>query len=169
MTAVSSVVVTMGVMTPGQLAAIPDDYLDLLESLKDRVRQARTTAQRTVNAELIELYWNIGHQILIRQGQEGWGSGVVKRLAEDLRAEFPDMTGFSQRNLQYMRTMVEAWGGASNVPQAVAQLRWATSGQFSIRPNHRKRGIGIPTPRSELAQQVAKDRQVDGFEMAIGR
>src|SRR5665811_1706019 len=96
-------------MTSGDLVPLPDGYLALLESLKDRVRQARFTAQRTVNAELIELYWNIGHQILTRQDEQAWGSGVIKRLAEDLRAEFPDMTGLSQRNLQYMRTFAKAW------------------------------------------------------------
>ena len=111
-------------MTSGDLVPLPDGYLALLASLKDRVRQARLTAQRTVNTELIDLYWNIGHEILARQEEQGWGSGVVKRLAEDLRAEFPDMTGLSQRNLQYMRSMAEAWGSDSNVPQLVAQLPW---------------------------------------------
>ncbi|UNK44616.1 DUF1016 N-terminal domain-containing protein [Arthrobacter sulfonylureivorans] len=77
---------------------------------------------RTVNSQLIGLYWSIGPDILQRQDAEGWGSGVIARLAEDLRAEFPDMKGFSQRNLQYMRTMAEAWGSEANVPQAVAQL-----------------------------------------------
>ncbi|MEV7649054.1 DUF1016 N-terminal domain-containing protein [Arthrobacter sp. NPDC089319] len=55
---------------------------------------------------------------------EGWGSGVTARLAEDLRAECPEMKGFSQRNLQYLRTMAGAWGSEANVPQAVAQLPW---------------------------------------------
>jgi len=111
-------------MTSGDLVPLPDGYLALLESLKDRVRQARFTAQRTVNAELIELYWNIGHQILTRQDEQAWGSGVIKRLAEDLRAEFPDMTGLSQRNLQYMRTFAKAWVVGSIAQQPAAQLPW---------------------------------------------
>ena len=72
-------------MTSGDLVPLPDGYSTLLELLKDRVRQARFKAQRTVNTELIELYWNIGHQILTRQEEQGWGSGVTNRLAEDLR------------------------------------------------------------------------------------
>ena len=111
-------------MTSGDLAPLPDGYLSLLESLKERVRQSRLKAQRTVNTELIELYWNIGHQILIRQEEQGWGSGVVKRLAEDLRAEFPDMTGLSQRNLQYMRSFARSWAVGSIAQQPAAQLPW---------------------------------------------
>lgn len=95
-------------MTPADLVPLPADYADLLESLKERVRKARSKAQRTVNTELIELYWNIGRQILARQEQQGWGSGVTRRLADDLRKEFPDMTGFSPRNLRYMRTFAKA-------------------------------------------------------------
>ena len=60
-------------MTSVDLVPLPDGYLALLESLKDRVRQARLTAQRTVNTELIDLYWNIGHGILTRQEERGWG------------------------------------------------------------------------------------------------
>ncbi|MEV4902861.1 PDDEXK nuclease domain-containing protein [Citricoccus sp. NPDC055426] len=104
--------------------SVPDGYAALLESLKNRVRQAQTAARRTVNTELVGLYWSIGHEILLRQDQQGWGAGVVRRLADDLRAEFPQMKGFSSRNLQYMRSMVEAWGAASNVPQPVAHLPW---------------------------------------------
>ena len=111
-------------MTSGDLVPLPDGYSTLLELLKDRVRQARFKAQRTVNTELIELYWNIGHQILTRQEEQGWGSGVTNRLAEDLRAEFPDMKGFSPRNLRYMRTFAKAWAGDSIGQQVAAQLPW---------------------------------------------
>jgi hypothetical protein len=74
--------------------ALPTGYTDLLGELKTRVRAARTTALRTVNTQLIELYWSIGKTILERQEVESWGSGVIGRLADDLRAEFPDMKGF---------------------------------------------------------------------------
>ena len=101
---------------------LPGDYQDLLKALKERVRNSRAQALRTVNTQLIELYWSIGRDILLRQEAQGWGSGIVGRLADDLRAEFPEITGFSRRNLQYMRSMAEAWGGGLNVPQAVAHL-----------------------------------------------
>jgi predicted nuclease of restriction endonuclease-like (RecB) superfamily len=98
--------------------------VELLEALKIRVTDARTQAQRTVNTLLIELYWSLGKDILARQERQGWGSGVINRLANDLRASFPDMKGLSARNLQYMTAMVRAWGIDENVPQAVAHSPW---------------------------------------------
>lgn len=104
--------------------ALPDGYPAFLAGLKTRVREAQIQAQRVVNTQLIELYWGIGGEILARQTREGWGSGVIRRLGEDLRAEFPRMTGLSYRNLQYMRSFASAWPGASIVQQAAAQLPW---------------------------------------------
>ncbi|MFF1252732.1 YhcG family protein [Pseudarthrobacter sp. NPDC058329] len=103
---------------------LPADYAELLESLKERVRGARTQAQRTVNALAIELYWSLGKDIIARQDRQGWGSGVINRLAADMRQAFPEMKGLSPRNFQYMTAMVRAWGEAANVPQAVAHLPW---------------------------------------------
>ena len=80
--------------------------------------------QRTVNTQLIELYWHIGHQILRQQDHHGWGTGVIRRLAEDLRAAFPDMTGLSYRNLQYMRSFALLWTEEPIVQQPAAQLPW---------------------------------------------
>lgn len=105
--------------------ALPTGYTELLGELKNRVRAARTQAIRTVNTQLIALYWSIGKTILERQATEGWGSGVIGRLAEDLGAEFPDMKGLSRSNLQYMRSFAEAWPAFdANVPQPVGHLPW---------------------------------------------
>lgn len=102
----------------------PSGYSELLIDLKDQVRAARAKAVRTVNTQLIELYWSIGHGILIQQEHQGWGSGVIKRLAEDLRTEFPDMKGLSARNLQYMTTFAGAWTHGPIAQQPAAQLPW---------------------------------------------
>lgn len=59
-------------------------------------------------SRLIELYWTVGTTILRRQRAEGWGTKVIDRLADDLRAEFPDMTGLSRSNLKYMRQFAAA-------------------------------------------------------------
>jgi predicted nuclease of restriction endonuclease-like (RecB) superfamily len=95
-------------MTEPRDLALPVGYTDLLSELKHRVRTARTRALRTVNTQLIELYWSIGNAVRAQQEGQSWGSGVIKRLAEDLRAEFPEMKGFSPRNLQYMTTFAKA-------------------------------------------------------------
>lgn len=64
--------------------ALPEWYGELLGDLKQRVRAARLQTQRTVNADLIALYWQLGRSILQQQAKAGWGSRVVDQLAKDL-------------------------------------------------------------------------------------
>ncbi|WP_432246091.1 PDDEXK nuclease domain-containing protein (plasmid) [Arthrobacter sp. G.S.26] len=110
-------------MTDARDLALPSGYTELLGQLKERVRAARIQAIRTVNTQLIELYWSIGRTILERQDDQGWGSGVIGRLADDLRAEFPEMKGLSRSNLFYMRGFAAAWPEPI-VQQPVGQLPW---------------------------------------------
>ncbi|TFC01527.1 DUF1016 domain-containing protein [Cryobacterium adonitolivorans] len=112
-------------MTTHSELALPEGYAELLQGLKVRVRNAQVRAQRVVNAQLLELYWGIGSEILTQQKSQAWGSGVVGRLASDLRVEFPQMTGLSRSNLFYMRAFAVAWPGEGViVQQAVGQLPW---------------------------------------------
>jgi predicted nuclease of restriction endonuclease-like (RecB) superfamily len=108
----------------GSSVALPDDYARVLVELKQQVRSAQIRAHRLANSELIGLYWTIGRTILDRQSTQGWGAKVIDQLAEDLRAEFPEMTGLSRRNLHYMRGLAEAWPTLDVVQQAAAQLPW---------------------------------------------
>lgn len=109
---------------PASLTTPPEGYSDWLADLKGRIHSAQQRATLAVNRELVLLYWQIGHDILTRQAQQGWGAKVIERLAQDLRAAFPDMKGFSPRNLKYMRAFAEAWSDAEFVQQAAAQLPW---------------------------------------------
>jgi len=95
-----------------------------LADLKRRIHSAQQRATLAVNRELVLLYWQMGNDILARQASQGWGAKVIERLAHDLRAAFPEMKGFSPRNLKYMRAFAEAWPEAEFVQQAVAQLPW---------------------------------------------
>lgn len=110
----------------GKVLAMSDsqlqNYSAWLSSLKERVRYAQSKAVLAVNRELILLYWNIGREILDRQAAQGWGAKVIDQLATDLRREFPDMKGFSSRNLKYMRSFAEAWPDTSIVQTVSAQL-----------------------------------------------
>ena len=81
-------------------------------------------ATLAVNRELVLLYWQIGRDILARQAEQGWGAKVIERLAEDLRLAFPEMKGFSPRNLKYMRAFAQAWPDEAIVQEALAQLPW---------------------------------------------
>ncbi|MBF0614897.1 MAG: DUF1016 family protein [Magnetococcales bacterium] len=103
---------------------LPADYAPWLAELKSRIHNAQQRAALAVNRELVLLYWQIGRDILARQGREGWGAKVIERLAQDLRSAFPEMKGFSRANLMYMRAFAEAWPDAEIVQQAVGQLPW---------------------------------------------
>lgn len=107
-----------------QFPAEPHDYGDWLQALKSRIQQARQRAVLAVNSELLSLYWQLGREILQRQNAQGWGSKVIDRLAADLRSAFPDMKGFSPRNLKYMRAFAEAWPDGQIVQAVLAQLPW---------------------------------------------
>jgi predicted nuclease of restriction endonuclease-like (RecB) superfamily len=114
----------MNPMTGSRDLDLPTGYTTLLDGLKATVRSARAKALRTVNTQLIELYWSIGQSVRSEQAKQGWGSRVIKRLSEDLRQEFPDMKGLSPRNIQYMTTFAGAWEESPIAQHAVAQLPW---------------------------------------------
>jgi len=78
------------------------EYASLLRNIKDRIQRAQTRAVLSVNAELVRLYWDIGHMIHERQQREGWGAAVIPRLAAELKNELPDLNGFSERNIGHM-------------------------------------------------------------------
>jgi predicted nuclease of restriction endonuclease-like (RecB) superfamily len=107
---------------PMNLNEPPEGYGAWLADLKTRIHTARQRAMFEVNRELVTLYWQIGRDILDRQAAQGWGARVIDRLANDLRSAFPEMKGFSPRNLKYMRAFAEAWPEGEIVQQPVAQL-----------------------------------------------
>lgn len=102
---------------------LPEDYMDFLESLKSRVRQAQTKAMLSVNRELIQLYWDIGRLIVQRQEREGWGQKVIDRIARDIQKEFPGIEGFSSSNISRMRAFFRAYRKDQEISaQAVPKL-----------------------------------------------
>jgi predicted nuclease of restriction endonuclease-like (RecB) superfamily len=73
---------------------------------------------------MVLLYWDIGRLIMDRQCRDGWGSKVIDRLARDLRRSFPEMQGFSARNLQFMRSFAAEYPDAAIVKQLASKLPW---------------------------------------------
>lgn len=99
------------------------NYADIVNRLKEKIKQARLQAAVIVNKQLIELYWEIGNTILHQQKNEGWGTKVIDRLVADLKLEFSDMKGLSARNIKYMRAFAEAYPDFVIVQPPVAQLQ----------------------------------------------
>ncbi len=93
---------------------------------KTRIHSARLNAGRAVNRELVLLYWDLGRSIVEKQTVHGWGESVVERLAADLRAEFPDMRGFSADNVWRMRQFYSACVEKDFLSRVDAMLRQRT-------------------------------------------
>ncbi|HDL64374.1 MAG TPA: DUF1016 domain-containing protein, partial [Proteobacteria bacterium] len=103
---------------------LPDDYAALLIEVKERIRHAQYEALKAVNKELIGLYRDIGRLIVERQSGDTWGKSIVQQLAGDLQKEFPGVTGFSRRNVFYMREFYLAYCELPKVQPLVAQIGW---------------------------------------------
>lgn len=95
-----------------------------IDSIKRRVKEARLKAFLAANAEQLLLYWDIGNEILRKQEQEGWGAKIVNRLSKELSNEFPNMNGWSVRNLKYMRSLSQSWARDEIMQAPLAQLPW---------------------------------------------
>ncbi len=100
------------------------EYVTLVADLKKRVQESQVKAFVSVNKELIKLYWEIGKAIIEKQKESSWGSKFVDRLAKDLRSMFPEMQGFSLRNVRYMVKFAREYPEFSIVQQVAAQLPW---------------------------------------------
>ena len=110
--------------TPAAQFEMPDWYGEMLVSIKELVANGRRQVMFTANVQMSMMYYRIGQIILQRQNNEGWGSKVVDRLSADLKNAFPEMHGFSPRNLKYMRRFREIWPDEEIVQRTVAQLPW---------------------------------------------
>jgi predicted nuclease of restriction endonuclease-like (RecB) superfamily len=104
---------------------LPVDYSDWLVNLKQRINDARQRAVFAVNHEQIQLYHDIGKDILERQTRQGWGTGVIDKLSSDLKAAFPEMKGFSARSLGYMKKFAQECPDLLILQQPVAKLPWS--------------------------------------------
>lgn len=134
----------------------PPDYPAFLAAIKERVLQGRTLAARAINRGLILLYWDIGRGIVEKQRSLGWGEAVVERLAADLRADFPDMRGFSADNLWRARQFFAEYTDAEFLEQAVPELR-------------KLRGEFLAQPVPEMASHHSQGKSTGGFIRKIGK
>jgi predicted nuclease of restriction endonuclease-like (RecB) superfamily len=163
-----------------EISILNKEYAEFFQSLKARISTAQVKAALAVNSQLVLLYWQIGRDILERQEQQGWGAKVVDQLSKDLRSAFPEMKGFSTRNLKYMRKFAEFWSDEQFVQQAAAQIPWfhncvildklETSGErkFYIREtikNGWSRNVLVWQIESKLFERQGK--AVTNFELTL--
>ena len=104
--------------------ALPSNYPSFLSAVKLRIRDSQYAALKSVNTELVGLYWELGRMIVERQEHDGWGASVIDRLSQDLQNEFPGQSGFSRRNLYNIRDLYLSYRDDEIVQPLVAQIAW---------------------------------------------
>jgi predicted nuclease of restriction endonuclease-like (RecB) superfamily len=109
------------------LTDMPHGYHSFLDELKGLIKKEKLAVILNANQRMILMYWYIGKAILAKQEAEGWGAKIVDRLSVDLKNAFPEETGFSPRNLKYMRKFAEAWTELEIVQRTVAQIPWRSN------------------------------------------
>ena len=106
-------------------------YKEWLEQLKAKIQSAQLKASIAVNSQLLQLYWDLGKEIVQKQSQATWGDAVLEQLSLDLRLSFPTIKGFSKRNLYAIRQWYLFYSQQFEfVPQAVAQIPWGITGHY---------------------------------------
>ncbi len=101
------------------------EYKKFFIDVKERIHQAQYESLRTVNKQLITLYWDIGKMILERQEKFGWGKSIVENLSLDLQNEFPGVQGFSSFNLWRMRKFYLRYRDNLKLAPLVQEIAWA--------------------------------------------
>jgi predicted nuclease of restriction endonuclease-like (RecB) superfamily len=141
--------------------SFPGDYAEWLTSLKQRIQGARQRALLAANDAQIRLYHDIGREILDRQSRQGWGAKVIDRLSADLRVAFPEMKGFSSRNLKYMKVFAQQCPDLQIGQQSVAQLPWfhivtliTKLSEPALREWYAREALAQSWPRETLVIQI---------------
>lgn len=105
------------------LTAMQPEYRARFGELKTRFRDVQLKAAVAVNTTLLQFYWELGADIVARQLEHAWGTGFLAKLSQDLMAEFPEVKGFSRRNLELVRQWYRFWSSTTPVTkQPVSQL-----------------------------------------------
>ena len=106
-------------------SVLNSDYTHWISELKQKFQQAQIQAAVKVNSTLLEFYWELGADIVEKQKDATWGSGFLKQLSADLMKEFPDIKGFSYRNIKFIRQWVLFYKSEGEKgKQLVSQIPW---------------------------------------------
>ena len=106
-----------------EIAIVENIQLNFIAEIKQKIRQAQYEAMRSVNVQLVNLYWEIGKAIAEKQ-QESWGKAVVPTLSKELQKEFPGTGGFSVGNLWLMAQFYIEYHDVINLVPLVQEISW---------------------------------------------
>ena len=92
---------------------VNNSYSDWLKEVKERIKVARVKVALAANNALIAFYWDLGK--MISETQTAYGTGFLEQLSKDLSKEFPDMKGFSYRNLAMCRQFYQFYSSVNQI------------------------------------------------------
>ena len=99
-----------------------EHYIHFLQGIKERLKAAQIRAALAVNKELIRFYWELGNELINKQKTYKWGEQFLDQFSRDMRNVFPEMQGFSKRNLEHMRRFATLYSQIDFAKQAVSQI-----------------------------------------------
>lgn len=149
------------------LSEMSDSYLDFIEEVKKEIENQRLKVVLNANSSMICLYWNIGKAILQKQEEEGWGAKVIDRMAKDLKDAFPDMSGFSPRNIKYMRKFAECWPDFEIVQRVVAQIPWRSNISLMDKLADEESRIILDKLQCDEPQKIFESINSTGLELSL--
>jgi len=100
------------------------NYISFINEIKQKIKQAQIKAAIKVNEELLRLYWDIAKEIVKRQQEAKWGDGIIEKISNDLKKEFPSLKGFSVRNLKYMKQWYLFYEKGQQAVAQIFQIPW---------------------------------------------
>ena len=104
-----------------------NSYINFIKELKQKIYSVKSKAILSINRQMIELYFDIGKQIVLNQEKQGWGKSVVEQMSRDLKEEFGVKSGYSTQNLWYMRQFYLVYKDNSNLQQLVGEIPWGSN------------------------------------------
>lgn len=119
--------VGMDTPTPTKFLPTDKDYVIFIQAIKHKLKSTQLKAMSIVNTHLIHFYWQLGHEIhQLKRSKKHWGSQFIAKISHDIRMTNPGLTGFSKRNLEYMRSFAKLYPAYDQfAQQAAAQLPWS--------------------------------------------
>lgn len=127
-------------MAKGEVGFIvTDEYMAWIEDVKKRIKSSQIKASVKVNDVVLDLYWNIGKDIVEKQAASRWGDGFLATMSRDLKKSFPNMSGFSVQNLKSMRYWYKFYNSDENGLQAVSQMELIEKMVKSVPWGHNQR------------------------------
>ena len=132
-------------------------FIDIIQLIK----QSRTNAIRAVNAELINLYWNIGCYISKKIEQSEWGDSVVSELAKYIQQNEPEIKGFSDKNIWRMKQFYETYKDFPKLSALLREISWSHNlSIFSRCKTHEEREFYLKQAKQENYSYRELDRQI---------